>query len=111
MANVRCGVHAPLEQLANEWIFGSLAGVTSQKAKSDILTPWKENDRRSKEVLTSSGNPPDAQIRRGMYHRVQNRDKPYLNAREGIAPAFRTLTIATAGGYRDGEHSHEDDGG
>lgn len=92
MANVRCGVHAPLEQAANELLYGSLKGVTSQREKQDILTPWKENDRRSKEVLTSSGFP-DAQIRRGMYHRAVNRDKPYLNSREGIAPAFRTLTI------------------
>lgn len=92
MATVRCGIHAPLEQAANDWIFGSLKGVTSQQEKSDILTPWKEHDRRSKEILTGSGAPPDAQIRRGMYHRAANRDKPYLNAREGIAPGFRTLT-------------------
>jgi len=92
MAPVRCGIHAPLEQAANEWINNSLKDVTSQEEKKDILTTWKENDRRSKEVLTSSGFP-DAQIRRGMYHRAANRDKPYLNSREGIAPAFRTLTI------------------
>ena len=104
MATVRCGIHAPLEQAANELIFGSLRGVTSQEAKSDILTPWKENDRRSKEILTSSGNPPDAQIRRGMYHRAINRDKPYLNAREGIAPAFRTLTISAAGNFNSDEN-------
>lgn len=96
MATVRCGIHAPLEQAANEWIYGSLKGVTSQKAKDDILTPWKENDRRSKEVLTASGAP-DAMIRRGMYHRAANATKPYLNAREGIAPAFRTLTISNPG--------------
>jgi hypothetical protein len=96
MATVRCGVHAPLEEAANSWIYGSLKGVTSQQAKGDILTPWKENDRRSKEILTSSGFP-DAMIRRGMYHRAANATKPYLNAREGIAPAFRTLTISNPG--------------
>lgn len=108
MATVRSGIHAPLEQAANDWIFGSLKGVTSQREKSDILTPWKENDRRSKEVLTSSGSP-DAQIRRGMYHRAINRDKPYLNSREGIAPAFRTLTIKTSYGQGDGSHFGDDD--
>jgi hypothetical protein len=110
MSPVRCGIHAPLEQAANELIFGSLKGITSQKDKSDVLTPWKENDRRSKEVLTSSGFP-DAQIRRGMFHRVLNREKMYLNSREGIAPAFRTLTIAAAGnGYHEeGQRSDEDD--
>lgn len=112
MATVRCGIHAPLEQAANELIFGSLKGVTSQEAKADILTPWKENDRKSKEVLTSSGFP-DAKIRRGMYHRAINRTKPYLNSREGIAPAFRTLTIAAAGNFSSdenrGDHPADDE--
>lgn len=95
---VHCGIHPALEQAANEMIFESLKGVTSQTAKSDILTPWKEQDRHNREVLTSSGFP-DAQIRRGMYHRAANKAKPYLNSREGIAPAMRSLGLTTGSFY------------
>lgn len=85
---VHSGVHPHLEQAANDLIYESLQGVNSQSAKSDILTPWKEQDRSRREVLTASGFP-DAQIRRGMYHRAANKSRPYLNSREGIAPAMQ----------------------
>jgi hypothetical protein len=81
---VRHGVHPLLEQAANELIFGSLKGVTSQSAKSDILTPWKEADRRAREVLSSSGSV-DPAVRRGMYHRAANALQPHLNGRDGVA--------------------------
>lgn len=81
---VRCGVHPHLEAAANELIFGSLRGVTSQSAKSDVLTPWKEQDRRSREVQSSTGSV-DPALRRGMYHRAANTRQTHLNAREGVA--------------------------
>jgi hypothetical protein len=108
MSIVRSGIHLPLETAANELIAASLKGVTSQQAKADILTPWKENDRRSREVLTASGSP-DAQIRRGMYHRAANRTKPYLNSREGVAPALRLLMTGGTGTMSMGGHSPEED--
>ena len=91
MSKVHFGVHAALEAAANELIFGSLKGVTSQKEKSDILTPWKEYDRRSREVLSSTGTV-DPNVRRGMYHRAANVAAPHLNSREGHYPPSRIPT-------------------
>jgi hypothetical protein len=85
------GVHAELEEMANELIRQSLAGVTARSAKSDILTPWKERDRYSHEVYSSSGTV-DASTRRGMYNRAWNPQHSHLNSRDGIAPARRIPT-------------------
>ena len=52
---LRHGVHAQLEEAANELIKESLKGVTSIQAKSDILTPWTEIDRKKREVMVPSG--------------------------------------------------------
>lgn len=81
---LRHGVHAQLEEAANELIKESLKGVTSIQAKSDILTPWKEIDRKKREVMVPSGSP-DAALRRGNYHRAYNRTSPHLNAIDGVA--------------------------
>jgi hypothetical protein len=89
-ARIRYGTFSPLEDEANRLIKESLEGVTSQSEKSDILTEWKEIDRRRREIVPWDGVP-DAQIRRGMYHRAPNTAKPYLNSREGVAPAMRIL--------------------
>jgi hypothetical protein len=90
MNESRQGIFLPLEQAADELIFGSLAGVTSQAEKKDILTPWKEMDRRRKEVMAVSGTV-DPAVRRGMYHRAANMAKPYLNSRDGHYPASRKM--------------------
>jgi hypothetical protein len=89
---VHSGIHAPLEDAANDLIFGSLKGVTSQSAKSDILTPWKEQDRRSREVMSKSGVI-DPLTRRGMYHRASNPRSPHLNSRDGVTRAHRTASF------------------
>lgn len=94
---VHCGIHGPLEDEANRLIFESLKGVTSQSAKSDILTPWKQQDRWAREVMSSSGTV-DPAVRRGMYHRVQNKKSPHLNSRDGVMR-----------GHRIGEHKMRDD--
>lgn len=89
MSNVvRSGIHLPLEREADRLLMESLRGVTSQEAKKDILTPWKEQDRRSREVYNSNGFA-DAHVRRGMYHRVANTARPQLNSREGISRPLR----------------------
>jgi hypothetical protein len=85
---VRYGIHPLLEAEANAWIYGSLKGVTSQSAKSDLLTPWKENNRREREVLTASGTC-DAQIRQGIYGRAYNPVQTHLNSRDGVVPPTR----------------------
>lgn len=90
MSEIRYGICGPLEQAADELIFGSLRNVTSQEAKRDILTPWKDMDRRRKEVMATSGTV-DPAVRRGMYHRVANPAKPYLNSRDGFYPASRKM--------------------
>lgn len=79
---LRHGVHAALEEAANELIRDSLKTVKKRADKSDILTPWKEKDRKSREVYTSSGQA-DGSLRRGMYHRAWNPAHPHLNARDG----------------------------
>jgi hypothetical protein len=109
MSDVRYGLFAPLEQAADELIFGSLQNVTSQAAKKDILTPWKEMDRKRKEVMATSGTV-DPAVRRGMYHRVANLAKPYLNSRDGYYPASRRLdgtSHSTAHGSDD--DTYDDD--
>jgi hypothetical protein len=73
----------------------SLKGVTSMSAKSDILTPWKEQNRKDRELLVSSGMP-DSAIRMGMFHRKWNRDQPHLNSRDGITSARRRETSLAA---------------
>lgn len=84
MASVRRGVHRPLEDAATQMIREALKGVTSHKAKSDVLTPWKEASRKRREVYVASGSP-DPSTRRGMFNRVANTRKPELNSREGVA--------------------------
>lgn len=96
MGTVRNGVFLPLEKIADELIYGSLRGITSQSEKKDILTPWKEMDRKSREVMAKSGTV-DPAIRKGMFHRAANPTKPYLNSRDGIAPAYRLMSGTASG--------------
>lgn len=91
---LRFGVHAPLEDEATRLIMESLKDVKSMSAKSDILTPWKEQNRKDREVLVSSGMP-DSQIRMGMFHRKWNSQQQHLNSRDGITPGRRRATLAS----------------
>lgn len=84
MGRLRYGVHRPLEDEADRLIAQSLKTVTRHSDKSDILTPWKADDRKSREVYTSSGVP-DRALRQGMFHRAWNRKQPHLNSRDGMA--------------------------
>jgi hypothetical protein len=77
---LRFGVHADLEAAADAMIKQSLAGVTRHVDKSDILTPWKEQERRRREVYVPSGTP-DSSNREGIFHRVTNPGSPHLNSR------------------------------
>lgn len=93
MGRMRYGRHAGLEDEADRLIHESLAGVTSMAAKSDILTPWKEQQRRRREVYVSSGVP-DPSVRQGMFHRRINPARPHLNSRDGGAiPASATAPL------------------
>lgn len=83
MSLPRHGVHPLLEAEADRLIKESLAGVTSQSEKSDILTPWKEKDRRQREVYVPSGVPEET--RRGMYSRSWNSTSPHLNSVDGMS--------------------------
>lgn len=86
MGQVRSGLHQQLDDAATELIRKSLEGVTSMSEKSDVLTPWKETDRRRREVYTADGVP-DGALRRGMYHRAWNPTRPHLNSRVSSLPA------------------------
>lgn len=66
---VRTGLHKPLEDAANEILRQHLSGITRNADKSDVLTPWKEQDRRKREVYVSTGTP-DGRVRRGIFSRA-----------------------------------------
>jgi len=83
---LRRGIHPALEAEANRLLKESLAGVTRHADKADILTPWKETERRRREVYVRDGVP-DPATRKGMYHRATNPARPELNSRDGIARA------------------------
>ena len=80
----RHGIHPELEDEANRIIRESLKNVTARSAKSDILTPWKEQDRRGREVYNTTGVA-DPSLRQGMFHRAWNPARPDLNSRDGVA--------------------------
>lgn len=86
---VRSGVNELLEAEADALIFGSLKDVTSREEKSDILTPWKEKNRRSREILSRSGHAIDPALRRGMFHRTYNRVQTHLNSYDGPTRPIR----------------------
>lgn len=84
MGRLRYGVHRPLEDEADRLIADSLKGVTKHSDKADILTPWKQDDRRKREVYMASGVP-DRSLRQGMFHRAWNPKQQHLNSRDGLA--------------------------
>jgi hypothetical protein len=91
--------------VANALIAQSLKGVTSRSAKSDILTPWKEEDRARREILTSTGTA-DPIVRRGMFRRTWNSRHSHLNSRDGHYPSRRipdSPDLASA----DGDYADE----
>lgn len=97
MGIVRSGVYLALEEEANRLLHDMLAGVKSHSDKRDVLTPWKEKDRRSREVYVPSGTP-DPSNRMGMYNRSFNSKHQHLNSRDGDSV-----------GYRLSEHRMESD--
>jgi len=73
------GVHPELEAEADRLLKEQLATIKRPSEKSDILTPWKEQDRRRREVYVSDGVP-DPANRSGVYHRVLNTKQGHLNS-------------------------------
>lgn len=86
MARLTYGVNRVLEDEADRLIKESLQGVTKYSEKADILTPWKEKNRQSREILTPTGFP-EAHSRQGMYHRSANTRRPDLNSKDGLSRA------------------------
>ena len=94
---MRVGIDTKLEDEADRLLRQSLEGVHSHIAKSDLLTPWKEHDRKRREVrpgvpdkdsrdyLGVSGGAPEVHFRLGMYNRGRNLSRPDLNSRDGLA--------------------------
>jgi hypothetical protein len=95
MGRQRYGTNQVLEEEGTRLIRESLAGITSHEAKRDILTPWKEHDRRSREVYASSGTV-DPAINRGMFNRDLNATAPHLNGRDVPFPPWRPRTSRPA---------------
>lgn len=85
---MRYGVHRPLEEEADKLIYGAVRKI-KRHSENDILTPWKEKDRRKHEIYVPSGIP-DASNRQGIYHRVMNPAQSHLNSREGIARGLQS---------------------
>jgi hypothetical protein len=99
---IRRGVHLPLEEEANRIIKESLAGAT-RNDKSDILTPWKLQDRLNHEVYVASGTP-EAHLRKGRFGRVYNPRNPHLNSQDGTSASGRKarhVTDIDGGGSAD----------
>lgn len=90
MGRMRYGTNRQLEAQADEMLRRSLSRVTAHADKKDILTPWKQQDRVSREVYVASGFP-DAAIRRGIFGRTYNPVQRHLNSREGVAPPVRDV--------------------
>ena len=103
---LRNGTCRELEAIADELIRESLQGVTSREAKSDILTPWKQQDRWDHEVYPGSGIA-DPAVRRGQFSRAWNGKYPHLNSRDGHYPVRRAQdgldTYTGDEGHDDGE--------
>lgn len=82
---VRNGVHRLLEDEADRILHEALSVITRRADKSDVLTPWKEADRRKREIYVKSGVP-DGSLRRGIFHRGINAVHQHLNSVEAVAP-------------------------
>lgn len=85
---LRNGTCRELEAQADELIRQSLEGVTRRSEKSDILTPWKQQDRWDHEVYPGSGTA-DPAVRKGVFGRIWNSKYPHLNSRDGFYPVRR----------------------
>ena len=90
MSRMRYGVNRQLEAQADEMLRRSLGNITAHAEKKDILTPWKQQDRVSREVYVASGTP-DPAVRKGIFGRAYNPVQRHLNSREGIAPPMRNV--------------------
>lgn len=95
---VRSGIHPELEAEADRIIKESLVGVTRRSEKSDILTPWKEQDRRSREVYNATGVA-EATTRRGIFHRAWNSARPDLNSVAGPRMSRGMQRRDSSGGF------------
>lgn len=102
MKRLQYGIHKELEAAADEWLRAAVASLPRSQ-KMDILTPWKERDRLSREVYTAEGVP-DSAVRLGMYNRAWNPGSAHLNSRDGHVRAQRTEETAVylpEASYRD----------
>lgn len=96
------GIHLELEEAANELLRKEVADLPRSQ-KMDLLTPWKERDRLSREVYTSEGIP-DGSLRKGMFHRAWNPQHTHLNSRDAIGSQLKldTSTVyVSEDGYQD----------
>ena len=82
---LRSGVHREMEDAADEMLRVQLSGITRHSEKSDVLTPWKEQARRSREVYSSEGVP-DGSLRRGIFTRELNPTHSHLNSVQAMKP-------------------------
>lgn len=88
MERTHYGIHKELEAAADELLRQAVADLPRSQ-KMDILTPWKERDRLSREIYTSEGLP-DPAVRSGMYNRAWNPRSAHLNSRDGHVRGRRT---------------------
>ena len=78
----KTGVDEDLEERANALLFDVTRKERSQSAKSDILTPWKTDERYRREHLVPVADPSQ---RLGVYGRAMNPERSDLNSRDGLA--------------------------
>jgi hypothetical protein len=102
---LRNGTCRELEDQADALLWESLKGVTSREAKSDVLTPWKQQDRWDHEVYTGTGFA-DPAVRKGVFSRARNPKDPHLNSRDGHYPVRRAQDGLDS--YTGGDDGHDE---
>lgn len=119
---LRNGVWEEAEAEADRIIFGHLKAISRAEAKKDVLTPWKEYNRRTHEVMMVGtrkdeqdppgrhdvvGGVPDRAVRSGMFDRSVNSLHPWLNSMpNGWHSSGATNRISWSGTGRYGEVLH-----
>ena len=91
MDRVHYGIHKDLEAAADEYLRQAVSSLPRSQ-KMDILTPWKERDRLSREVYNVDGIP-DSATRSGLFGRAWNPRNANLNSRNSVIPMGRTEEI------------------
>lgn len=104
---IRYGVHHQLEEAANA-LLAQQTSRQNRQQKEDILTPWKEKDRTSREVYVSTGTP-DSSLVKGNFNRAWNSHPAHSHLNSpGMGGGQRRLGYNDASVYVNGRSEQTD---